>query len=110
MYNNKIFNSRADSNIVCNPNIYAADVQFIYQVYEWMDMVVDEYPSIATKRQFGVTYEGRPLYVLEFSKGIGPNRKPKIFVDALIHCREWITTASLLFIFKEVSGNSIYNI
>lgn len=77
------------------------------QVYEWMDMVASEHSSFVTKRQIGVTYEGRPMYALEFKKGITPGPKPIIFVDALIHCREWITTASLLFIFKEVSGSEI---
>lgn len=67
-----------------------------------MDMVVDEHPEIADKVQFGITYEGRPLYALEFKKRAAINPRPIIFIDALIHCREWITTASLLFIFKEV--------
>ncbi|XP_039263105.2 carboxypeptidase B-like [Styela clava] len=73
------------------------------EVYQWMDLVTSEY-SFATKEQFGVTFEGRPLYVLKFEKPSAKS-KPTIVVDALIHCREWITTASLMFIFKEMLQN-----
>nr|XP_039263098.1 carboxypeptidase B-like isoform X1 [Styela clava] len=79
------------------------------EVYEWMDLVVAEYGSFVSKEQFGVTYQGRPLYVLKFHKpSSSGNPKPTIFVDALIHCREWISTASLLFIFKEMLRNPKY--
>ena len=66
-----------------------------------MDLVVSEYGAFTEKYQIGTTYEGRPMYVLEFKKP-SANPKPIIFVDSLIHCREWISTAALLFMFKEV--------
>lgn len=77
------------------------------EIYEWMDLVVSEYSSFTKKYQIGTTYEGRPMYVLEFKK---PSTEPKpiMVVDSLIHCREWISTAALLFIFKEMLQNPEY--
>lgn len=73
-----------------------------------MDIVESEFPDIVTKKQIGVTYEGRPIDVLEFKKSSTSEAKPIIFVDSLIHCREWITTASLLYIFKQVGDHIVY--
>lgn len=78
------------------------------EVYQWIDLVAEEFSDITTKHQFGITYEGRPLYVLEFKTEPASSTKPIIFIDALIHCREWISMASLLFIFKEMLTNPAY--
>ncbi|XP_077972554.1 carboxypeptidase B-like isoform X1 [Styela clava] len=101
------FNERASAGSLAN---------FVYseyhppeEIHEWMDLVIAEHGEIARKEQYGVSYEGRPLYVLKFQKRSSMvNPKPVIFVDALIHCREWITAASLLFIFKEMLRNPKY--
>lgn len=79
------------------------------EIYAWMDTVENQFPDVATKKQFGVTFEGRPIYVLEFKRTSTSRVKPMIFVDALIHCREWISTASLLYIFKEMLLNEAYS-
>ena len=72
------------------------------QIDEWMDMVVAEL-SYVTKFQVGVTYEGRPMYALKISK---PSENPKqaIYLDSLIHCREWITTGATVWMFAEVGS------
>lgn len=54
-------------------------------------------------KQIGISYQSRPIYALEIKKEKAGTVKPAIYVDSLIHCREWISTASLMFLFKEVS-------
>ncbi|NWT28704.1 CBPA1 Carboxypeptidase, partial [Cardinalis cardinalis] len=62
------------------------------QIYEWMDVLVEDHPKLVSKVQMGQSYEQRPLYVLKFSTG-GSNR-PAIWLDTGIHAREWITHAT----------------
>ncbi|NXR55468.1 CBPA1 Carboxypeptidase, partial [Hippolais icterina] len=62
------------------------------QIYDWMDVLVEDHPNLVSKIQIGQSYENRPLYVLKFSTG-GSNR-PAIWLDTGIHSREWITQAT----------------
>ncbi|TRZ10997.1 hypothetical protein HGM15179_016111 [Zosterops borbonicus] len=62
------------------------------EIYDWMDVLVEDHPNLVSKIQIGQSYENRPLYVLKFSTG-GPNRSA-IWVDTGIHSREWITQAT----------------
>ncbi|KFU85176.1 Carboxypeptidase A1 [Chaetura pelagica] len=62
------------------------------EIYNWMDTLVQDHPSLVSKLQIGQSYENRPLYVLKFSTG-GSNR-PAIWLDTGIHSREWITQAT----------------
>ncbi|NXG95177.1 CBPA1 Carboxypeptidase, partial [Loxia leucoptera] len=62
------------------------------QIYEWMDVLVEDHASLVSKVQIGQSYEQRPLLVLKFSTG-GSNR-PAIWLDTGIHAREWITQAT----------------
>ncbi|NWV07067.1 CBPA1 Carboxypeptidase, partial [Ptilonorhynchus violaceus] len=62
------------------------------QIYDWMDILVEDHPNLVSKIQIGQSYENRPLYVLKFSTG-GLNR-PAIWLDTGIHSREWITQAT----------------
>ncbi|XP_035282861.1 carboxypeptidase A2-like [Anguilla anguilla] len=61
-------------------------------IYQWMDTLVADHPSLVTKLQIGSSYENRPMYVLKFSTG-GDNR-PAIWIDAGIHSREWVSQAT----------------
>ncbi|KFM09796.1 Carboxypeptidase A1 [Aptenodytes forsteri] len=69
-----------------------ASYHTIDEIYYWMDMLVDDHPSLVSKIQIGQSYENRPLYVLKFSTG-GSNRSA-IWLDTGIHSREWITQAT----------------
>ncbi|NXB14350.1 CBPA1 Carboxypeptidase, partial [Rhagologus leucostigma] len=62
------------------------------QIYDWMDVLVEDHPNLVSKIQIGQSYEKRPLYVLKFSTG-GSNR-PAVWLDTGIHSREWITQAT----------------
>ncbi|XP_074681614.1 carboxypeptidase A1-like [Strix aluco] len=62
------------------------------EIYNWMDTLVDDHPSLVSKIQIGQSYENRPLYVLKFSTG--GSKRPAIWLDTGIHSREWITQAT----------------
>ncbi|NXD07587.1 CBPA1 Carboxypeptidase, partial [Nothocercus nigrocapillus] len=64
----------------------------IEEIYDWMEQLAAEHPSLVTRLQIGESYEKRPLYVLKFSTG-GAGR-PAIWLDTGIHSREWITQAT----------------
>ncbi|KFQ95065.1 Carboxypeptidase A1 [Nipponia nippon] len=69
-----------------------ASYHTLEEIYDWMDTLVDDHPSLVSKIQIGQSYENRPLYVLKFSTG-GSNRSA-IWLDTGIHSREWITQAT----------------
>uniref|UniRef100_A0A8C3K2Q5 Peptidase M14 domain-containing protein n=1 Tax=Calidris pygmaea TaxID=425635 RepID=A0A8C3K2Q5_9CHAR len=69
-----------------------ASYHTIEEIYDWMDTLVEDHPSLVSKIQIGQSYENRSLYVLKFSTG-GSNR-PAIWLDTGIHSREWITQAT----------------
>jgi len=86
--------------------------EFDYSIYHtaneinnWMDLVVSEV-TYTTKVQYGVSYEGRPLYALKLSKS---SNKPTIYVDSLIHSREWVTAAAAMFAFQQIMFNSTFS-
>ncbi|NXV33128.1 CBPA1 Carboxypeptidase, partial [Rissa tridactyla] len=69
-----------------------ASYHTIEEIYDWMDVLVDDHPNLISKIEIGQSYENRSLYVLKFSTG-GSNR-PAIWLDTGIHSREWITQAT----------------
>lgn len=78
------------------------------EIYEWIDLVVSEV-SYASKIQYGVTYQGRPLYALKLSKNDDDDdRKPTIYVDSLTHSREWITAAASMYAFNQIMFNATF--
>jgi len=74
------------------------------EIQEWMDMVTEEFPEVE-QFQVGVSYEGRKINALKISTDPLAN-KQTIYVDSLIHAREWITGASVLWAFNEILTNS----
>ncbi|KAI4881271.1 hypothetical protein NFI96_033790 [Prochilodus magdalenae] len=70
-------------------------------IYSWMDTLVAAHPSLVSKVLIGTSYERRPMYALKFSTG-GTNR-PAIWVDAGIHAREWVSTASAVWMADKIA-------
>ncbi|XP_028650716.1 carboxypeptidase A1-like [Erpetoichthys calabaricus] len=69
----------------------------------WMDNLVADHPSLVSKIQIGLSFEGRPLYVLKFSTG--GVKRPAIWLDTGIHAREWITPAVGIWTAKKIASD-----
>jgi murein tripeptide amidase MpaA len=67
---------------------------------------VADYPSIASIIDIGSSYEDRPLRVLKLSNGPG---KSGLFVEAVIHAREWIGPPTVLYAINELTENLAEN-
>lgn len=63
------------------------------RVYRFLDDLQAKYSHVKVKN-YGKTFEGRDLKVVVVNEGRG---LPKLFLDAGIHAREWISPASTLF-------------
>jgi hypothetical protein len=74
------------------------------ETIEYMMLKVAEHSDICTLSQIGVSFEGRPIYVVRVTGSL-PNQpadKPELYVEAVLHAREWITAGSINWIFDEV--------
>ncbi|XP_045421446.1 carboxypeptidase A1 [Lemur catta] len=91
------FQSRALSTDTFN----YASYHTLEEIYDFIDLLVAEYPKLVSKIQIGNSYEGRPIYVLKFSTG--GDKRPAIWIDTGIHSREWVTQASGVWFAKKIT-------
>ncbi|XP_055547222.1 zinc carboxypeptidase-like [Wyeomyia smithii] len=75
------------------------DYYSVAEIYAWLDSMVAQYPSILTKKVYGQSYEGRDLVAVELSHKTG---NPGIFIEAHIHAREWISSATATWLLNEL--------
>ncbi|XP_025946893.1 carboxypeptidase A1-like [Apteryx rowi] len=73
------------------------------EIYAFMDLLVAENPDLVSKVEIGRTTEGRPIYVLKFSKG--GTKRPAVWIDTGIHSREWVTQASGVWFAKAIASD-----
>ncbi|XP_069486220.1 carboxypeptidase A1-like [Ambystoma mexicanum] len=73
------------------------------EIYEWMDSFVSANAALVSKMTIGQSSEGRPLYVLRFSRQKDAKR-PAIWLDMGIHSREWITQATGLWTANKIAA------
>uniref|UniRef100_A0A4W4H0D3 Peptidase M14 domain-containing protein n=1 Tax=Electrophorus electricus TaxID=8005 RepID=A0A4W4H0D3_ELEEL len=75
--------------------------RYVTKIYSWMDTLVSDYPNLVSKMLIGTSYENRPMYVLKFSTG--GTKRPAIWVDAGIHSREWVSSASTVWMANKMA-------
>ncbi|KAJ6648918.1 Zinc carboxypeptidase, partial [Pseudolycoriella hygida] len=61
------------------------------EIYKWLDDLLVEYSGILTDYTVGTTFQGREIRAVKLSHKEG---NPSIFIEANIHAREWITSAT----------------
>ncbi|GAU96117.1 hypothetical protein RvY_07606 [Ramazzottius varieornatus] len=67
-------------------------------ILSFVDFLVRDYPSLVTKTVLGQTYEGRDIVLLKIGKPPADGKtKPAFWMDANIHAREWISSATLTY-------------
>ncbi|XP_028929424.1 carboxypeptidase A2 [Ornithorhynchus anatinus] len=72
------------------------------EIFQQMDRLAAEYPTLVSKLRIGSSYENRPMNVLKFSTG---GNKPAIWLDAGIHSREWVTQATALWTANKIASD-----
>ncbi|XP_059477421.1 carboxypeptidase B-like [Neocloeon triangulifer] len=78
----------------------------IDEINAYLDSVVADYPALASIIEIGNSFEGRPLRVLKLSNGPG---KSGLFMESVIHAREWIGPPVLLYAINELTENLANN-
>ncbi|XP_076325169.1 carboxypeptidase B-like [Tachypleus tridentatus] len=85
-------------------NGFFTKYQRINDIHNYLEKLAVENSAIASVLSIGKSYEGRDLKAIKISKE-SSNDKPIIWIDAGIHAREWISTATAVYIAKELIQN-----
>jgi carboxypeptidase A2 len=82
------------------------DFNRLDDIYKWLDDMVEKCPEGFTceVHSLGNSYEGRPIKMFKLSKA-GAERKG-FWIDATIHAREWLSTATGLHILNHLLTSS----
>ncbi|CAD5206686.1 unnamed protein product [Bursaphelenchus okinawaensis] len=74
------------------------------QIESYLFDIHQKYPHLVKLREIGKSYENRTLWVVQLGKP-RTEKKAKLWIDAGIHAREWISPAvALAFINKLLTG------
>lgn len=68
------------------------------EIYQFVDDIQLENPETATVITIGESFEGRPLKVVKISTN---DNNPAVFIEANIHAREWISSATAVWLINE---------
>lgn len=87
-----------------------ADFSYYWQVPEihaYLRQLAAEYPHLVTLDVDSCrSYEGGEILILRISNTNFDGTKPKIFIDAGIHAREWIAPMAALYFIHELVEHS----
>jgi len=67
----------------------------------YMNSLVSTYPNLVSMVNIGRSYENRPLAAVKI--GNPGTNKPAAWIDGGIHAREWLTTATMIYIMNELT-------
>jgi len=77
------------------------------EILAYMSSVVSTYPNIASIVNIGSSLQNRALTAVKI--GTPGANKPAVWIDGGIHAREWITTATIVYIINELTTNAQYS-
>ncbi|KAH8380023.1 hypothetical protein KR009_008541, partial [Drosophila setifemur] len=75
------------------------------EINEYLDSLPKRFPKRVRVKQFGWSYERRPLKVVTITNGDGRRNKPVILIDGTVHAREWISPSMALYIIQQLLDN-----
>lgn len=91
---------RVTINNVIQPRAFGwTEYQTLTSIYEWLDSMLLTYPNILTSHVVGTSYENRTIRAVKLSYKSG---NPTVFIEANIHAREWVTSASATWILNHL--------
>jgi len=79
------------------------------EINDYLDNLPERFPKRVQVKQFGWSYERRPLKVLTITNGDGKRNKPVILIDGTVHAREWISPSMALYIIQQLLDNYAEN-
>ncbi|XP_077547895.1 carboxypeptidase A2-like [Haemaphysalis longicornis] len=68
------------------------------EIYGFLDSTAQKFPNIVSRVTIGKTGDGVAIRGIKVRTSGGNSSRPAIWVDSGIHAREWISTASALYI------------
>lgn len=68
-------------------------------IYAYLDKVLAENPEVTTSLIGGTSYENREIRGVKVSYKAG---NPGVFIEANIHAREWVTSATATYLLNEL--------
>lgn len=100
---NELKNSLAKAKIKNTLNLHFDYETYhnLNEIYEWMDLMKQNYPNYITLINVTKSFENRIIKILKISVNQTQDKKA-IWIDGAIHAREWITPAVLLYISNEL--------
>lgn len=91
-----------------------ADEEFGFDKYNSIEMINNflndinaKYPDITGVLTIGESFEGRPIKGIKIVKN---PENPAIFIEANIHAREWISSATAVWIINELLSSEDSNV
>lgn len=69
------------------------------EIYAWLDAQIAAYPNILTNIIIGNSYENRTIRAVKLSHKAG---NPAVIIEANIHAREWVTSATATWLLNEL--------
>lgn len=87
------------------------EVEFTYywdtdEIDEYLAKLFDDHPDTVMVTSGGKSYEGRDIKVVKISNTNFNGKKPKVFIDAGIHAREWIAPMVALYLIHQLVVNA----
>lgn len=73
------------------------------EIYAWLDDMVGRHSSILSSTTYGKSFENRDLKAVKLSHKAN---NPGIFIEANIHAREWISSATATWLLNELLTSS----
>jgi len=65
------------------------------EIIDWLNTLPEQYPNLVTLVEVGKSFQGRSLLAVKVTSSTAT--KPAIWFDGCIHAREWIATATSIY-------------
>jgi murein tripeptide amidase MpaA len=96
-----------DRQMEPNPDDFYSQYNSYDDIITWIKALPARYPNLVTLVNLGNSYEGRELLAVKVTASNATNT-PAIWFDGCIHAREWITTATSLYMLGNLLSD--YNV
>jgi len=89
-----------DKQMEPSPNDFFSQYNNYADVIAWIKTLPTTYPKLVTVVDLGKSYEGRELLAVKVTASNATNT-PAIWFDGCIHAREWIATATVIYMLNQ---------